>query len=88
MPATAAITVRVVTDTPDGPERARRTVSVRRGTPAGAGWALIAAAASLPPTPPAEMAYVLNGERTIPAARLEDGDDLVIVIRSAAFATP
>ena len=74
------ITVRLVDGTPDGDERHRVLRRVVRGTPAGAGWRYVCEGAGLGVVPPAGITYVLNGRRTIPAARLDDGDDLVIVL--------
>ncbi len=74
------ITVRLVDGTPGGHERHRVSLRVGRGTPAGAGWAYVCRDSALGAVPPAGTTYVLNGRRTIPAARLDDGDDLVIVL--------
>ncbi len=74
------ITVRLVQGAPDGEERHRVRRRVARGTPAGAGWSYVCEDAALDLVPPPGITYVLNGRRTIPAARLDDGDDLVIVL--------
>lgn len=80
MPIEVSITVRLVDGAPDGEERLRILRRVARGTPAGAGWRHVCEDTDLGEVPPPGITYVLNGRRTIPAARLDDGDDLVIVM--------
>ncbi len=84
MPIEVTITVRLVDGAPDGAERHRVLQRVMRGTPAGAGWRYVCEGAELGSVPPPGITYVLNGQRTIPAARLDDGDDLVIVLPVAS----
>jgi len=80
VPTHVTITIRLVDGTPEGQERRRVVLRVSRGTPAGAGWSYVCEDEALDSVPPNGVVYVLNGRRTIPAARLDDGDDLVIVV--------
>lgn len=77
MPADVQVTVRVV-DAAGGEPRLETTITVPHATPAGATWSHLGDGAG--DHPPAGLAYVLNGVRTLPAAWLADGDALDLVL--------
>lgn len=69
------VSVRVIGATGDP---APTTHLVPSGSPVGAMWSHAAVADGA--NPPAHVAYVLNGNRTVPSAWLGDGDELVIAL--------